>query len=70
MVDSRAGIGKYKLSLEHLVVSKSKEILNKKRGGCDGNTSDVKRAEANLKAVQWPKLEPFEQKANNGGIGL
>lgn len=63
------GYGNNKLSLEHFVVSKSKEIL-KKRGGADGNTSDVKRAEANLKAVQWPKLEPFEQKANNGGLGL
>ena len=53
----------YKMSLEHLLVTESKEVLknttNKQKtqhiGVCQGDTG------TNAKNSQWPKLQQFEQ---------
>lgn len=42
---------------EHLVMLKHKEVFKNKRiGACQG------KQETNLKNLQWPNIEQFEQK--------
>lgn len=54
MADSRTGQGIYKMSLRHLAVSESEQVLEKHNGG---STSKKPTKIA-------PKLKPFEQQNN------
>ena len=44
----------YKIHLEHLVIPENKEVLKKKKEGCQKGTK------ANCKSTQWPKLHKNE----------
>lgn len=46
---------KHKMSLEHLVVTRGKEVVKNDGSICQKHTR------ANVKEFQWPNLEQFEE---------
>ena len=58
MVDSGAGVGFYKMNLEHFVVPESKEVIFKKI------KSYHKEIITNLKGLHWQNLGKFGQQNN------
>ena len=64
MADFQTGAETCKISLEHLVVSESKEVHKNKKTTIHATITGVcqKDTGAKWKSSQWPQLQQYEQK--------